>query len=54
MKNGAEGVQSALNTLLAYDLLREDLDSLQEISQWPNTTTSFASLDSKVSTSILE
>ncbi len=35
-RDGAQGVESAVHAMEEYDLLREDLDSLLELSQWPN------------------
>ena len=49
IRNGADGVESALEILHEYQLLKDDLDSLQEICLWPSSKNHWASLDSKVS-----
>lgn len=48
VQDGTEGVKDALDKLHEYQLLKEDLDSLQEICQWPNSTNAMSNLDSKV------
>ena len=35
-RDGVEGVKPAIHAMESYDLLREDLDSLCELAQWPN------------------
>lgn len=35
-RQGAAGVESAVKAMENYDLMREDLDSLLEVAQWPN------------------
>ena len=35
-EQGSEGVERAVHAMESYDLMREDLDSLLELSQWPN------------------
>lgn len=49
VERGTEGVKEALDMLHEYDLLKEDLDSLQEICQWPNSVNTMANLETKVS-----
>ncbi|XP_015183799.1 PREDICTED: replication factor C subunit 1 [Polistes dominula] len=46
--NGTEGVDEAVNVMNQYHLLREDLDSLNEVSMWPGKRNSFQSIESKV------
>ncbi|KAL7636133.1 UNVERIFIED_CONTAM: hypothetical protein RMT77_013952 [Armadillidium vulgare] len=45
---GSEGVADAVNVMLSNDLLREDLDSLLELSLWPGTKDKMTSVESKV------
>ncbi|RXG69240.1 Replication factor C subunit 1 [Armadillidium vulgare] len=45
---GSEGVAEAVNVMLSNDLLREDLDSLLELSLWPGTKDKMTSVESKV------
>ncbi|XP_076041006.1 germ line transcription factor 1 isoform X2 [Oratosquilla oratoria] len=47
-KKGQEGVPEAVNALNSYDLQREDLDAVIELSQWPGKKDPMASVDSKV------
>lgn len=35
-RDGIQGVDQAVRAMENYDLIREDLDSLLELSQWPN------------------
>ena len=35
-REGSSGVESAVRAMENYDLMREDLDSLLEVAQWPN------------------
>lgn len=49
VEHGSDGVKDALDVLHEYDLMREDLDSLQEICQWPNSVNTMANLEPKVS-----
>lgn len=49
IQHGPEGVQDAVKSMTAYDLLREDLESLQELSQWPGSKDPMSQVDSKVS-----
>ncbi|XP_046433151.1 replication factor C subunit 1 isoform X1 [Neodiprion fabricii] len=46
--NGAEGTATALNVMNYYHLLREDLDSLTEVSLWPGQHDPMQALESKV------
>ncbi|XP_042886240.1 replication factor C subunit 1-like isoform X3 [Penaeus japonicus] len=48
IQHGPEGVQDAVKSMTAYDLLREDLESLQELSQWPGSKDPMSQVDSKV------
>nr|XP_031827497.1 replication factor C subunit 1 [Nomia melanderi] len=45
---GTEGVNEAINVMNHYHLLREDLDSLIEISLWPGDRDPMQVIDSKV------
>lgn len=48
LKDGSDGAKSALEMLHEYDLLKEDLDSLNEICSWPNSVDPMSKIDSKV------
>ncbi|XP_060810541.1 replication factor C subunit 1 isoform X2 [Amyelois transitella] len=48
IKEKTEGVDKALETLEAYHLLRDDLDSLTELSLWPGQRNPMVLVDSKV------
>ncbi|KPJ21463.1 Replication factor C subunit 1 [Papilio machaon] len=45
----ADGIQQSLDILESYHLLREDLDSLLELSLWPGQRNPMILIDSKVS-----
>uniref|UniRef100_A0A1A9WWE9 Replication factor C subunit 1 n=1 Tax=Glossina brevipalpis TaxID=37001 RepID=A0A1A9WWE9_9MUSC len=47
-QNGLEGVNESLNTIKEYHLLREDLESLIELTTWPGKKNPMDSVDSKV------
>lgn len=47
-KDGSEGVDAAVSVMNRYHLLREDLDSLVEISLWPGNRDPMQAVDSKV------
>ena len=47
VKEGAEGVDEAVKRMGDYNLLREDLDSLIEVCQWPDRPDPMKSVDSK-------
>lgn len=46
--NGTDGIEAALDVMGKYHLMREDLDSIIEISSWPGLGDPTSSLDSKV------
>ncbi|XP_017119919.1 replication factor C subunit 1 [Drosophila elegans] len=48
VKNGQEGVQAALEVMKDYHLLREDLDSLVELTSWPGKKSPLDSVDGRV------
>ncbi|XP_063867736.1 replication factor C subunit 1-like isoform X2 [Scylla paramamosain] len=48
VKHGAEGVDEAVEAMNSYDLLREDLESLLELSSWPNSKNPMSTVESKV------
>lgn len=50
---GTEGIDEALSVLREYSLLRDDLESLAEITSWPGLPASFSRLDSKVLIDVL-
>jgi replication factor C subunit 1 len=45
--HGAEGVVHAVDNMGEYSLLREDLDSLMEVTQWPDRPEPQRAVDSK-------
>ncbi|CAL4061186.1 unnamed protein product, partial [Meganyctiphanes norvegica] len=45
---GAEGVADAVHVMNDYDLLREDLEAILEVSQWPGHKDPMAGVESKV------
>ncbi|XP_053680616.1 replication factor C subunit 1 [Anopheles nili] len=47
-KRGAEGVQDSLEVIKEYRLLREDIDSLVELSTWPKRKSILDAVDGKV------
>lgn len=49
MQHGAEGVDTAVEAMNSYDLLREDLDALLELSSWPGSKNPMSTVESKVS-----
>ncbi|KAF6214098.1 hypothetical protein GE061_011829 [Apolygus lucorum] len=48
IQNGSEGVESSLAVLKEYSLLREDIESLNELSLWTGFKDPMSSIDSKV------
>ncbi|KAH0946169.1 hypothetical protein HN011_006968 [Eciton burchellii] len=46
--NGTDGIEAAINVMGNYHLMREDLDSIIEISLWPGIHDPTSNLDSKV------
>ncbi|XP_046686070.1 replication factor C subunit 1 [Homalodisca vitripennis] len=48
VRDGSAGIPQALSILSEYSLVREDLESLSELSSWPNTKTLFSEVESKV------
>ena len=47
VKEGTEGVDKAVTNMGDYSLLREDLDGLLEVTQWPDKPDPLRSVDSK-------
>jgi len=47
VKQGAEGVDQAVSNMGEYSLLREDLDGLMEVTQWPDKPDPLRNVDSK-------
>ncbi|KAK7073039.1 replication factor C subunit 1 [Halocaridina rubra] len=47
-KQGSEGVHQAVEVMNTYHLLREDLDSIMELAQWPDSRDPMSNIDSKV------
>ncbi|EFN78410.1 replication factor C subunit 1 [Harpegnathos saltator] len=48
LDNGADGIEAAIAVMGKYHLMREDLDSMMEISLWPGISDPTSNLDSKV------
>lgn len=48
-QKGVDGVQDALGVMRAYNLIREDVTSITELSQWPKMPDPFNLIESKVS-----
>lgn len=48
IEHGTEGIPASLEVMRKYYMLREDLDTLVELSQWPNKKDVYAAVDSKV------
>ena len=47
-KAGADGVEQSVVNINDYNLLREDLDGLMEVTQWPGRPDPWQALDSKI------
>ena len=47
VRDGAEGVEDAVKRMGDYNLLREDLDNLIEVGQWPDRPDPMRNVDSK-------
>ena len=47
VKEGADGVDEAVTRMGEYNLLREDLDNLIEVGQWPDRPDPMRNVDSK-------
>merc|ERR1739838_1241375 len=47
-KAGADGVEQSAVNINDYNLLREDLDGLMEVTQWPGRPDPWQALDSKI------
>ncbi|XP_052869207.1 replication factor C subunit 1 [Anopheles cruzii] len=47
-RRGAEGVHDSLEVIKGYRLLREDIDSLVELSTWPKAKSPMDTIDGKV------
>lgn len=48
LNEGADGIPQALEVLSEYCLVREDLESLGELTSWPSTQNRFSQVESKV------
>lgn len=48
VEKGALGVDRAVFNMVQYSLLREDLEGLLELNQWPNKLNPLKNLDSKI------
>lgn len=46
---GNNGVDESVKFMVDYNLVREDLDHILELSTWPGIKDSFSNVDSKVS-----
>ena len=45
-----DGVRTAVSAMTSHDLIREDLDSLLELTSWPDFPDPMANVETKVST----
>lgn len=48
VSHGAEGVDASVEAMNSYDLLREDLEALLELSSWPGSKNPMSTVESKV------
>lgn len=48
VRKGLQGIPEALDVMHTYNLLREDLDNIVELSQWPKGRNPMNLVDSKV------
>jgi replication factor C subunit 1 len=48
IKEGLDGVPATLRVMQSYYLLRDDIDSLVELSLWPNQKDPMSNVESKV------
>ena len=46
---GVEGVPDVIKCLDSYNLIKEDFDSILEVSQWPNSKDVMSMVETKVS-----
>ena len=46
--NGSEGVSESIEVMKQYSLLREDLDGLLEVTQWPDQALPMKDVETKV------
>ena len=52
LKEGQDGIEEAVATMVHYALLKEDLDNLIELSLWPGEKSPYAGVDSKVKSAL--
>jgi uncharacterized protein YqhQ len=48
LTKGADGVTDAINAMVEYNLIRDDLEKLSELSTWGSATSAWQQVDSKV------
>jgi len=48
IRDGSDGVPDVIKCLDSYDLIKEDFDSIMEVSQWPNSKDVMSMIESKV------
>ena len=48
IKKGLEGVPESVSMMIEYNLLREDLDGIMELSEWPGTFNPMSKVETKV------
>ena len=48
VEHGSEGVGAVLGLLGDYDMTRDDMECVMDITRWPNSSDPLASLESKV------
>lgn len=48
LSKGADGVSEAIDAMVEYNLIRDDLDKLSELSTWGSATSAWQRVDGKV------
>jgi Replication factor RFC1 C terminal domain len=48
LTKGADGVSDTINSMVEYNLIRDDLEKLSELSTWGSATSAWQQVDSKV------
>jgi hypothetical protein len=52
LKEGSDGIETSLSVMHNYNLLREDIESLTELTTWPQTKDPMSAVESKVNPTI--
>ena len=48
IKHGSDGVPEVIKLMDDYDLVRDDVDSIIEVTQWPNKPDPMSKVETKV------